>query len=247
MMTKKMQSIAKNIITQYLLESNAFIAVITGTFTLSFYRFDFLPLIWVIISGVSTNMLIKVNRERWRIDTVNQKESDSLDNEEGELPNPDGDISRSYSWVLEKNYVNPNNLYGNLTLYFTDARVKELRHINPFYAQRKEKHFKEYILDMFHQLKEHHDFTARTRYVAAYINRTTSSFEEIDPFIKIQFTLDFVQEPNISFAINEECKEIDMFPEYIRWPEETLYDKTGDCNSKALLAAILFNHMGYNT
>lgn len=222
-------------------------AVITGTFTLSFYRFDFLPLIWVIISGVSTNMLIKVNRERWRIDTVDQKESDSLDNEEGELPNPDGDISRSYSWVLEKNYVNPNNLYGNLTLYFTDARVKELRHINPFYAQRKEKHFKEYILDMFHQLKEHHDFTARTRYVAAYINRTTSSFEEIDPFIKIQFTLDFVQEPNISFAINEECKKIDMFPEYIRWPEETLYDKTGDCNSKALLAAILFYHMGYNT
>ena len=35
MMTKKMQSIAKNIITQYLLESNAFIAVITGTFSSS--------------------------------------------------------------------------------------------------------------------------------------------------------------------------------------------------------------------
>ena len=35
MMTKKMQSIAKNIITQYLLDSNAFIAVITGTFSSS--------------------------------------------------------------------------------------------------------------------------------------------------------------------------------------------------------------------
>ena len=225
-------------------------AAITGAFTLTFYRFDFVPLVWVITFGVSTNMLIKGNRERWRIDTTNKEDNDNpewLEDEEEELQNPDGDISRSYSWVLDKNYVDPNNLHGNLTLYFTDARIKELRHINPFYAQRKEKHSKEYILDMFHQLKEHPDLTARSRYIAAYINRTTSDIEGIDPLTRIQFTLDFVQEPNITFAINEDCKEIDMFPEYIRWPEETLYDKTGDCNSKALLAAILFYHMGYNT
>lgn len=225
-------------------------AIITGAFTLSFYRFDFIPLIWVIISGVSINMLIKGNRERWRIDSTNKEEENGIEwfeDEEEEPENPDGDISRNYSWVLEKNYVNPNNLYGNLTLFFTDARIKELRHINPFYAQRKEKHAKEYILDMFHRLKEHSDLTARTRYIASYITRVTSDVNSVDPLAKIQFTLDFVQEPNISFAANEDCKEIDLFPEYIRWPEETLYDKTGDCNSKALLAAILFYHMGYNT
>lgn len=224
-------------------------ATITAAFTLTFYRFDFLPLVWVVTFGVTTNMMLRGNRERWRIDTTNADDGNNpewMDNKE-EVKNPEGDISRAYAWVLEKNYADPNNLHGNLMLYFTEARLKELRHINPFYAQRKEKSSKEYILEMFHRLKEHGDLTARTRYIASYITRTTSEIDNIDPLTKIQFTLDFVQEPNIAFAINEDCKEIDMFPEYIRWPEETLYDKTGDCNSKALLAAILFYHMGYNT
>ncbi|QVJ81679.1 Formylglycine-generating enzyme, required for sulfatase activity, contains SUMF1/FGE domain [Prevotella sp. khp1] len=228
-------------------------AGITAAFTLTFYRFDFLPLVWAMSFGVSTNMGIKNNKTRWRIDRSLMDENndnaewlEEEDEEMNEVKNPDGDISRSYNWVLERNYQNPNNLHGSLTMYFTDAQMKELRHINPFYAQRKEKHAKDYILTMFHQMKEHTELTARLRYIVSYINRTTAPIDSVDPLTKIQFTLDFVQEPNIVFAFNEDCKEIDMFPEYIRWPEETLYDKTGDCNSKALLAATLFHLMGHN-
>lgn len=221
-------------------------ASITAAFTLTFYRFDFLPLVYVMIFGITTNMTLKANSRRWRIVTGYESEEYDFIDEETEVKNPEGDITRTYNWELEKNYKDPNNLHGSLTLYFTDSFVKELRHSNPFYIQRKDKHAKEYILDMFHQMKEHRDLRARLEYIGQYIDRINVGIDEIDPLTKIQFTLDFVQEPNIAYAINEECQEIDMFPDYIRWPEETLYDQKADCNSKALLAAMLFHLQGKN-
>ena len=57
----------------------------------------------------------------------------------------------------------------------------------------------------------------------------------------IQFILDFVQEPNIRYSYD---KDSTPYVEYVRYPDETLYDKTGDCDCKAMLAAALFHNAG---
>jgi hypothetical protein len=98
---------------------------------------------------------------------------------------------------------------------------------------------------MFRFLTEHKHFLARVKYIARYINETIKD-NNLTPIDKIQFTLDFVQEPNISFVANRDSRVINNYEHYIRYPDETLYDKEGECNSKSLLAAVLFYSMGYN-
>ena len=99
---------------------------------------------------------------------------------------------------------------------------------------------------MFHFLKRYRKtFLARTNYVAYTINKIAEK-NDFSPIDKLQFTLDFVQEPNIAFLQASEDKIINNYDEYIRYPDETLYDKCGDSNSKALLAAMLFHLMGHN-
>ena len=120
-----------------------------------------------------------------------------------------------------------------------------MRQCNPFFAQRKDKSDKDYVLDMFSFLKKHRSFMARVRYIAKYINEAINK-TSLTPLDKIQFTLDFVQEPNIRFVSNKDCKSVNNYEDYIRYPDETLYDKEGDCNCKSLLAAMLFHVMGFN-
>ena len=204
---------------------------------------DLIPLIWAILNGVFINMMLKGANTPWVISTsYNEKDSDSDANEEVE--NPSGDISRTYEWDLDATYSS-QQLSGNLTLYFTAQDIADMRQCNPFFAQRKDKSDKDYILDMFSFLKEHRSFMARVRYIAKYIDESITQ-SSLTPLDKIQFTLDFVQEPNIRFVNNKDCKNINNYEDYIRYPDETLFDKEGDCNSKSLLAAMLFYVMGHN-
>ena len=212
-------------------------------FSLDFYDFDFIPLTWAILFGVAVNMSLKGANTSWTISTTFNEKNDEEENED-DIKNPPGDISRTYEWDLDKTY-STQQLHGSLTLYFTAQEMSDLRQCNPFFAQRKDKSVKEYILDMFTFLCEHKHFNARIRYITKYINDTINR-NSLTPLDKIQFTLDFVQEPNIQFVKNRECKQINYYEDYIRYPEETLYDKEGDCNSKSLLAAMIFHTMGYN-
>ena len=205
--------------------------------------FDFMPLLWAIVSGVLVNMTLTGANKRWIIHTsFNEKDDEAESNEE--IINPTGDISRTYEWELDKTY-STQQLRGSVTLYFTAQEIADMRQCNPFFAQRKDKRDKEYIMDMFQFLNEHKNFLARVRYIAHYINDTIKQ-NNLTPIDKIQFTLDFVQEPNISFVANRESRATNNYEYYIRYPDETLYDKEGDSNSKSLLAAVLFHTMGYN-
>lgn len=204
---------------------------------------DLIPLVWAILNGVSINMMLKGASTPWTISTsYNEKDSDRDANEEVE--NPTGDIACTYEWDLDATY-STQQLHGNLTLYFTAQDIADMRQCNPFFAQRKDKSDKDYILDMFSFLKEHRSFMARVRYIAKYIDESITQ-SSLTPMDKIQFTLDFVQEPNIRFVNNKDCKNVNNYEDYIRYPDETLYDKEGDCNSKSLLAAMLFYVMGHN-
>lgn len=218
------------------------LGVLAIYFSFSEFDLDLVPLIWAIVFGVAMNMSLKGANSSWVISTTyNEKEDEE---EEEEVLNPKGDIQRTFEWDLDKTY-STQQLHGSLTLYFTAQEIADLRQCNPFFTQRKDKSDKEYILDMFNFLKEHRHFNARIKYITKYINDTINK-NNLTPMDKIQFTLDFIQEPNIRFVTNKDSKAINFYEKYIRYPDETLYDKEGDCNSKSLLAAVLFHTMGFN-
>jgi hypothetical protein len=215
-------------------------------FTYEYYDFDLMPLIVAIMVGVVINMMHNAANRKWVINSSYNDNDDLVDEDESaEVVNPSGDISKLYEWSLgSKN--SSIQLRGSLTLYFSARDIADMRQCNPFFAQRKDKSDKEYIIEMFNEQTSHKSvFLARVKYVAAYINKLVSE-HNLTPLDKIQFTLDFVQEPNIQFVRNRECKVINYYDDYIRYPDETLYDKEGDSNSKSLLAAMLFHSMGYN-
>lgn len=218
------------------------LGVLAIYFSMVVYDFDLIPLIWAIIFGVAVNMSLKGANTSWIISTTYNEKDGEEDGEE--VQNPVGDIQRSYEWDLDKTY-STQNLHGSLTLYFTAQEIADLRQCNPFFTQRKDKSDKEYILDMFNFLAEHSHFNARIKYITKYINDTINK-NNLTPLDKIQFTLDFIQEPNIRFVKNKDAKATNYYENYIRYPNETLYDKEGDCNSKSLLAAVMFHTMGFN-
>ena len=49
---------------------------------------------------------------------------------------------------------------------------------------------------------------------------------------------------NINYKVDEECDSINNIREYYRFASETLYDRTGDCDCKAVLAYKLFELLG---
>ena len=222
---------------------------VAAVFTLFYYDYDFLPLLIVIPTGVTINMTLRAANKRWKVQSSFLEEtadSEDEDEEQSEPQNPQGDISRSYEWTLDDTYDAHRHVDGSLTLYFKAADIRDIRHLNPFFAQRKDHSDKENILYMFRFLKKYRKtFLARTNYVAYTINKIAEK-NDFSPMDKMQFTLDFVQEPNIAFQVNSENKTINFYDDYIRYPDETLYDKCGDSNSKSLLAAMLFHLMGKN-
>ncbi len=54
--------------------------------------------------------------------------------------------------------------------------------------------------------------------------------------------LSFVHEQNIKYSYDEDSTG---YIEYLRYPLETVYDLTGDCDCKAILACALFKKIGY--
>lgn len=215
------------------------------SFTGEYYQsLDWVPLIVAILVGVIVNMFCKSSHTPWVIRNTFIDNEEFDEDEDEEPTNPEGDIARSYDWDLDSK-ISENKLHGNLTLYFTATTITDLRQLNPFYDQLKEKSSKEYIIEMFHYMKEHKSLLSRLRYVAYYIEKMCEK-HSLHMLDRIQFILDFVQEPNIKFCMNRDSEAVNRYEDYIRFPDETLYDKEGDSNSKALLAAMLFHLMKHN-
>ena len=219
------------------------LGLLAGYFTFIEFDYDLMPLIFAIVFGVFINMTQYGANKPWRISS-SYLENEEPEEETSEVKNPDGDIARTYVWDLDQRHAS-HKVHGDLTLYFSARDIKDIQQCNPFFAQRKDKSDKAYILEMYGFLIEHKPMLARVRYIAAYINKTAQK-HNLTPLEKMQFTLDFIQEPNIQFTFNRDCKSINYYDDYIRYPDETLYEKKGDCNSKSLLAAMLFHVMGYN-
>lgn len=215
-------------------------SIILG-FTGTYYRFDFLPLATVIMTAVGINMSLKASKKPW--ETNNPYEADKEESEEDELENPRGDIERDYAWDLDS--PDRKDVKGNLTLYFDSQYISELRFMNPFFSQRKDKSTHVLIKEMFRYIKSHKSVSARSRYIVKRIEELSRQ-NGLAADDKMQFMLDFVQEPNIRFVMNVDSSAIQKYADYIRYPDEVLYDQEADSNSKAFLAAVLVHYMKHN-
>ena len=230
---------------KYLDWSIILLSIFSFAFFGNYYEtLDWAPLIFAIFIGTLINTFSKSAKEPWVIKDSLYDNEDIDDEEDEEPKNPDGDIARTYDWDLDSP-ISDTKLHGTLTLYFTSATITDIRQLNPFFDQLKERSDKDYILDMFHYMKEHKSMLARLRYVVYNISQLCRK-HGLHELERIQFILDFVQEPNVKFCMNRDSEAVNKFEDYIRYPDETLYDKEGDSNSKALLAAMLFHLMKRN-
>lgn len=77
------------------------------------------------------------------------------------------------------------------------------------------------------------------------ITNYLKSYADEHYFSNYQFAiliLSFVHEQNIKYSYDEDSTG---YLEYLRFPLETIYDTTGDCDCKAILACTLFKKLGY--
>lgn len=226
-------------------KSDIFILVCCGivlALSFPFYRLNFVALAMAVITGVTVNMSLRQNLERWKIiNPLEEKEED--ENNRGGEP-LSGDIERNYEWALDS--PDRNNVYGKVVLMFSARYINDLRQANPFYNQRGGRPLALSLQKMVAYMQMHASVGVRTRYIASKILEICARQELTDEEM-LQFTLDFCQEPNIRYMPNRDSEAIHRFEDYIRFPDETLFDKEADSNSKALLAATIFNYMDIQT
>ena len=148
----------------------------------------------------------------------------------------------TYSWKLDS--ARKTKLKGHLVLHFNLKELSEQRLNNPF-AITPHHDTESNLRDMYYYMLNHPRTLLHAIEVVKYINRECSR-NNVGELDKLQFVLDFVQEPNIRYNYDHDCAEIQHSKEYIRFPDETLYDRNGDCDCKSFLATILFHLMGYN-
>lgn len=206
------------------------------------YDFDFLPIVWVVSTALFINRSQPNVPLPWRIHSVLTDEND--DEEDEDVRNPRGKIDVTYDWDLDSFYN--NSLHGQVTLHFDkEEYIDQLRLVNPFYPQVLDVVSEKVVHDMYAYLLSKPKTMRRLKYLAFYISDLAAHVHlpELD---KLQFTLDFVQEPNIAFREDRDSKSLDYAIHYMRFPDETLFDKEGDYDCKAFLASMLFYAMGYN-
>ena len=162
----------------------------------------------------------------------------------GEEQTGSDEVERVYAWDLDS--VKKRKLHGELTLRFSREEVQALRSLNPFHTYGSDGNsYADNIRTMFRYLADHPTQREKVRTVADYIRRriVRANYSELD---MVQFALDFVQAPNIVYRIDEDCESIKHIKEYMRFPDEVLFDKEGDCDCKSSLMAAIFHELGYN-
>lgn len=212
------------------------------------YGSDFIPLQLAVLIGVMVNRRF-ITSAPWEVVTHFEEEPEDWDSEDegeedadgdGEVPPVDPEMSRTvqYEWTLDSSY---NSLKGEFELTFDLEKLSALRANNPFRTSPGNM-FRDNIAELFRRNED----KSRMHKLLRYINRECRE-AGLSQLEKMQFILDFVQAPNISYEYDNKCDEIGNMREYARFPDETMFDKRGDCDCKAALAAALFAEAGFKT
>lgn len=190
------------------------------------YGGDFAPLLLAVLVGIITCERT-YQRKVWDIQT----RFSFIPDYTNVPPENIGEVVRYYNWTLDSPYREPIN--ANLELHFKECEINDLRAKNPF---RQGNDFYNHVERMFEEELD----TTHLVLINRYISELSAQYQ-LTMIESIQFILDFVQKPNIDYV-----SDIDStaFLEYVRYPDEVLYDKAGDCDCKAMLAASLFHNAG---
>lgn len=233
------------------------IAMILGylctVWTYFFYDADFMPLIFAISLGLTINRTNRRAADPWVVVDPLKSEDKTIeldidgDNPEKRIPAPDykNGVTRHYNWKLDS--FEGKEIKAHLSMMFDPSDVSNIRLKNPFYLEKPNLDlgdYKNYLKKMRRDLKKDDKNLYHTKYALQEIKRISTRYElsEIDT---LQFILDFIQE-SIKYQLDNECRELAMPTEYIRYPDEILYDQQGDCDCKAFLAMVMYYQLGYD-
>lgn len=155
-----------------------------------------------------------------------------------DVPRPEQAEQRDYTWQL--------NAFGvykryQTAIYIDLKRLEMLRTTNPFGSDEDWRYRYE---EKIKSIVKTEDESLEVSEIAKYIRAQTQQ-HDLSNLQEMQAILAFVQSPNIEYKLDEECEEIGNRVEYHRYATETLYDKRGDCDCKAMLAVSLFRRLGY--
>lgn len=223
-----------------------FFAVSSLLVSVFLYGSDFIPLQLAVLIGILVNRKY-ITSAPWIVLTSEEQfceewdcEDDSDDSDSGNKPviTPTSIRTVQYVWQLDSVY---HSLEGELSLDIDVDKISDLRAVNPFRTRPTAMHMSN-IKELIH-LYQNKELVHK---IIRYINRTASA-AGLTPLEKMQFILDFVQEPNIKYIADDKSDEIGNLLDYARFPDETLLDGRGDCDCKAVLAAVLFAEAGYKT
>ena len=228
------------------------LGVLSVFWTYFFYDADLIPLILAIVIGVSVNMLNKVNAQQWNVlnPMDNVSEDDSLDFEEEEedtdiIPAPEGDVRKDFNWKLDS-FVG-KHIKAHIAVSFVQSEVYAQRNKNPFFLEKPNltvADYKNYVRRMISEVMNNEKNVIHTKYVLQEIKRIASK-NDLNEIDTLQFVLDFIQE-SIAYELDSESRELAKPKEYIRYPDEILFDQKGDCDCKAFLAMFFYYLMGYD-
>lgn len=211
-------------------------------------NYDFLPILYAIILGIGKNGYVKNNKRPWDVYATYQDDNIIVEEEFGKnfanLTPPKGEICKQYTWNLDPSCG--RNLQGSLKVNFSIDYITILREENPYYQESTHNNKAQKINQMIHTATSDHSHKERVVYIARYIESICQQ-EHVEEMDQLQFTLDFVQEPNIEFRLGNQSKSIQYDSKYLRMPDETLFDQEGSFDCKALLAAMLLQEQGHDT
>ena len=200
-----------------------------------FHGGDFLPLFAVIGFSVWWNHK-HASSAPWEVrDDFDKIDEADLDTEEPEH----GTVEKKYTWNLDPNF---GSLSGVLSISFDEELIQNERDNNPFRIHPYPSN--DHYTNARALLEKNAYYRGYLKKIVRYINQRAKDAYLLD-IEKMQFILDFVQSPNIEYVEDEKSGEIGNLEEYARTPNETLFDKRGDCDCKAALAATLFREAGY--
>ena len=221
---------------------------------LSFFKFDmdFIPLFLALLLGTGINRMLGRNGRKWDVANPLAPDQDEADEEElydkktSLLNKPEGDVPVEYNWKLQP-FDSAAELEFQVAFWYDREQVDSQRLMNPFYMENprlrnRPSVFKAYVAKMVDMVKNRTDFNLHLRYVIQEMDRLAGKYglTEAD---RLQQVLDFVQQA-IAYVKDDESKTISKPYIYVRFPDETLFDREGDCNCKAFLAASMYYMMG---
>lgn len=228
------------------------LGVLSVVWTYCFYDADLIPLILAITIGVLVNMLNKSNAELWPVlNPMHRTPADvdiDLDSEEEEedvIPAPEGDVRKDYNWKLDS-FVG-KQIKAHIAVSFVQSEVEAQRHRNPFFFEKPDMtvaDYKNYIRRMMSEILDNENNLLHSKYILQEIKKISSK-NELNEMDTLQFVLDFIQE-SIEYELDSESRALAMPKEYIRYPDELLFDQKGDCDCKAFLATVFYYLMGYD-